>query len=167
MSATSSGMRGGQPSTTQPIAAPWLSPKLVKRNIWPKVLNDMAVFAVREGGTARPVGGQISRRRSLTAAMTFGHRRAESLKQCAVDGISLRLVLGMPLRAQGKTRRIGDADRLDGAVFRDALDHDALAWLEDALAVQRIDADGLLAQQLREDAARREAHVVPLAVNYV
>ena len=34
-------MRGGQPSTTQPIAAPWLSPKLVNRNIWPNVLNDM------------------------------------------------------------------------------------------------------------------------------
>ena len=35
------GMRGGQPSTTQPIAAPWLSPKLVNRNRWPKVLKDM------------------------------------------------------------------------------------------------------------------------------
>ena len=43
MSAASSGMRGGQPSTTQPIAAPWLSPKLVNRKRWPNVLNDMAV----------------------------------------------------------------------------------------------------------------------------
>jgi hypothetical protein len=34
-------MRGGQPSTTQPIAGPWLSPKLVNRNMWPNVLNDM------------------------------------------------------------------------------------------------------------------------------
>ncbi len=42
ISATSSGMRGGQPSTTQPMAGPWLSPKLVNRNIWPKVLNDMS-----------------------------------------------------------------------------------------------------------------------------
>src|SRR5215470_11570140 len=41
MSSAVSGMRGGQPSTTQPIAGPWLSPKLVKRNMWPKVLNDM------------------------------------------------------------------------------------------------------------------------------
>src|ERR1035437_255864 len=41
MSAASSGMRGGQPSTTQPIAAPWLSPKLVNRNIWPNVLKDI------------------------------------------------------------------------------------------------------------------------------
>ena len=35
-------MRGGQPSTTQPIAGPWLSPQVVTRNRWPKVLCDMA-----------------------------------------------------------------------------------------------------------------------------
>ena len=35
------GMRGGQPSTTQPIAGPWLSPQVVTRNRWPKVLCDM------------------------------------------------------------------------------------------------------------------------------
>src|SRR5215510_3801794 len=34
-------MRGGQPSTTQPIAGPWLSPKVVTRKSWPKVLKDM------------------------------------------------------------------------------------------------------------------------------
>ena len=43
ISASVSGMPGGQPSTTQPIAGPWLSPKVVTRNRWPKVLNDMAV----------------------------------------------------------------------------------------------------------------------------
>ena len=43
MSSAVSGMRGGQPSTTQPIAAPWLSPKLVNLKRWPNVLNDMAV----------------------------------------------------------------------------------------------------------------------------
>src|SRR5215471_7607586 len=41
MSAVVRGMRGGQPSTTQPIAAPWLSPNVVTRKRWPKVLNDM------------------------------------------------------------------------------------------------------------------------------
>ena len=40
-SAASSGRRGGQPSTTQPIPAPWLSPKVVTRKRWPKVLCDM------------------------------------------------------------------------------------------------------------------------------
>ena len=32
---------GGQPSMTQPMAGPWLSPKLVTRNSSPKVLPDM------------------------------------------------------------------------------------------------------------------------------
>src|SRR3984957_16209386 len=41
MSATSRGMRGGQPSTTHPIPAPWLSPKVVTRKRCPKVLWDM------------------------------------------------------------------------------------------------------------------------------
>jgi hypothetical protein len=31
-------MRGGTPSTTQPIAGPWLSPQLVKLNSRPKLL---------------------------------------------------------------------------------------------------------------------------------
>ena len=50
MSASVSGMRGGQPSTTQPIAGPWLSPKVVTRNIWPKVLNDMVYKFVAPAG---------------------------------------------------------------------------------------------------------------------
>ena len=41
-SASVSGISGGQPSTTQPIAGPWLSPQVVTRNRWPKVLWDMA-----------------------------------------------------------------------------------------------------------------------------
>ena len=35
-------MPGGVPSTTQPIAGPWLSPQVVKRNRWPKLLCDIA-----------------------------------------------------------------------------------------------------------------------------
>ena len=41
MSASDSAMRGGQPSTTQPMAGPWLSPQVVTRNRWPKLLCDM------------------------------------------------------------------------------------------------------------------------------
>ena len=41
MSASESESRGGQPSTTQPIAGPWLSPQVVTRNRWPKLLWDM------------------------------------------------------------------------------------------------------------------------------
>src|SRR3989304_6055088 len=42
MSGAVSGRPGGQPSTTQPIAGPWLSPQVVTRNRWPKVLWDIA-----------------------------------------------------------------------------------------------------------------------------
>src|SRR5487761_2249625 len=160
MSASVSGMRGGQPSTTQPIAAPWLSPKLVNRNIWPKVLNDIGFLLARcwySGPSRRsnqPSAPVLPAARPLGAAFTFGHRRAEGLKQRAVDCVPLRFVLGVPLHAQGKARRIGNADRLDGAVFRHPLDHDALARLENALAVQRVQANGLLAEQRCKDAAR-------------
>src|SRR5689334_22680338 len=41
MSAADSAIPGGQPSITQPIAGPWLSPKLVTRKRWPKVLPDI------------------------------------------------------------------------------------------------------------------------------
>src|SRR6201989_1174630 len=44
MSASDSEIRGGQPSTTQPIAAPWLSPQVVTRNNWPKLLCDMRAY---------------------------------------------------------------------------------------------------------------------------
>src|SRR5215472_14696269 len=38
MSGSASGRRGGTPSTTTPIAGPWLSPHVVKRNSVPKEL---------------------------------------------------------------------------------------------------------------------------------
>ena len=37
MSDSDKGSSGGQPSTTQPMAGPWLSPQLVKRKIEPKL----------------------------------------------------------------------------------------------------------------------------------
>src|ERR1700746_291565 len=41
MSGSASGIRGGTPSTTTPIAGPWLSPQVVKRNSVPKLLPAM------------------------------------------------------------------------------------------------------------------------------
>ena len=87
-------------------------------------------------------------------------RLAERLKQRAVHRVALRVVLGVPLNAERKARRVGDADRLDRAVFRHALDDDALAGLENALAMQRVHADGLPAEELREGAARNESDVM-------
>src|SRR5688572_32180398 len=42
MSASLSAKPGGQPSTMQPCAGPWLSPKLVTVNNVPKVLPDIS-----------------------------------------------------------------------------------------------------------------------------
>ena len=42
-SASVSAMPEGQPSTVAPIAGPWLSPHVVKRNICPKVFRLMVV----------------------------------------------------------------------------------------------------------------------------
>ena len=46
MSPSPSAMPGGQPSITQPIAAPWLSPQVVTRNDLPMVFPDMERFYV-------------------------------------------------------------------------------------------------------------------------
>src|SRR5437879_6385599 len=70
-------------------------------------------------------------------------RRAECFEQLAVDRIALRVVLGVPLDTERKTRSVRDPDRLDGAVLGDAFDDDALAGFENTLPVQRIHPDGL------------------------
>ena len=50
MSASVKRMPGGQPSTTQPSAGPWLSPQVVTRKRWPKVLCDMNAVPARTTG---------------------------------------------------------------------------------------------------------------------
>ena len=62
MSSLVSGISGGQPSTTQPIAIPWLSPKVVTRNMWPKVLKDILGSESQETpcGNARGPAGQMA-----------------------------------------------------------------------------------------------------------
>src|SRR5512142_833755 len=59
MSASESASPGGQPSITQPIAGPWLSPKVVTVNSLPKELLDT--------GFGRPLGN-----RGSLPAMAFG-----------------------------------------------------------------------------------------------
>ena len=49
MSDSASSSPGGQPSTTAPIAGPWLSPKVVTQNERPIVLPDIAL-ALQPGG---------------------------------------------------------------------------------------------------------------------
>src|SRR5882672_1383599 len=57
ISGSESGIRGGTPSTTQPIAGPWLSPQVVTRNRWPKLLCDIARLRGKsDRGDVRRVG---------------------------------------------------------------------------------------------------------------
>src|SRR5262249_62340699 len=103
---------------------------------------------------------------SLRRPSVRGEGFAESAKQRAVDPVALRIVFGVPLHAERKARRVGDADRLDGAVFGHALDHDALAGLEDALAVQRVHPDALAPEDAREGAARNQGDVMTVGEHH-
>src|SRR3954471_1243447 len=93
---------------------------------------------------------------TLALPLIRGQCLAERLKQFSVDGVALRIVLGMPLHAERKARCIRDPDRLDGAVLGRTLDDDAFARLENALSVERIDPDGLAPEQRGEGAARHQ-----------
>src|SRR3954454_390298 len=70
ISASSRGMRGGTPSMTTPIAGPWLSPQVVKRNKFPKLLPAMAPSAdsssalLARAGTGQ-AGQKLRRRRRI------------------------------------------------------------------------------------------------------
>src|SRR5207302_6341915 len=103
----------------------------------------------------------------LSLALSRQKRLAKRPKQGAVDGIALRIVLRVPLYAERKARRIGNPDRLDGAVLRHALDHHPLAGFEDALAVKRVDADGLAAEQPCKGTAGNETDLMPVGENNV
>src|SRR5215213_3015387 len=69
---------GGQPSTTQPSAGPWLSPNVVTRKRWPKVLCDMIGPRGRLKG-AMPATSNADVRRLLAAAESTGSTRAGHL----------------------------------------------------------------------------------------
>ena len=94
----------------------------------------------------------------LVLPLVRDQRRAERLEQFSIDRIALRVVLHMPLYAECKTRRIGNPDRLDGAVFGDAFDDDAFAgqnaWPCSELT--RIVRN----QQICEGAAGKQRHLV-------
>src|SRR5256885_1052427 len=85
---------------------------------------------------------------------------AERLKHRAVHCVAPRIVLCVPLNGQRKAWRVGDPDRLDGAVFRHALDDDPLAGLENSLTVQGVYADRLPAEELREGAAGNQPDIM-------
>src|SRR5262245_4890797 len=128
MSASVSAMRGGQPSTTQPIAAPWLSPKVVTRKRWPKVLNDMGFHPLACGS---PRAGRGKMGRSCIA----GERSARKpIHPPLVDGI-MRGILGRRELEVGDERAGGAAMGSDHGVpidprvpFADASSHLRVAF---------------------------------------
>src|SRR3954454_8161575 len=61
MSASVSARRGGQPSTTQPMAGPCDSPQVVTRKRWPKLLWDIGQPG--GGGSGRQRKGEQGRNR--------------------------------------------------------------------------------------------------------
>src|SRR4029078_11210143 len=94
--------------------------------------------AARNQQSARNVGWAllVNAPPALRRLLVRLQRRAECFEQFSVDGVALRVVLGVPLHTECKTRGVRDPDRLDGAVFGDTFDHHACAGFEDALAVQ-------------------------------
>ncbi len=65
MSSSVRGMPGGQPSITQPMAGPWLSPQVVTLNRWPNVLWDIE----------RPYQSQVSVSPSIMSTLSCGASR--------------------------------------------------------------------------------------------
>ena len=118
-----SGISGGQPSTTQPIATPWLSPKVVTRNIWPKVLKDMAPFArclksqpvvTRGLGAVKPAASSEHGQHRLTDTSSPRRRRTRRPRpaRCQIDALCRRLD---PERHHQRPRRaaMGHGDGVD------------------------------------------------------
>src|SRR5436305_4411617 len=94
-------------------------------------------------------------------------RFPKGLKQFAVDWIALRIVFGMPLHAERKAGRVGNPDRLDGAVLGQPFYDDPLARFENTLAVQRINPDCLAAEDPRKRAAGNQTDFVPVSEHHI
>ena len=102
MSAGVSGIRGGQPSTTQPSAGPWLSPKVVTRKRWPKVLWDMGRPPKPERAhalAAKPRAGQTEGA-AVQAAQVSPIRRAKPTSAEATLVPAVAAVTRRPWRAK-------------------------------------------------------------------
>src|SRR5262249_36237723 len=93
ISASEIGIRGGQPSTTQPIAGPWLSPQVVTRKRCPRVLCDIGATCRRVAPRAsnsdrqHAVGGKqhdaVLRRRKMRCVLRL--EPGEEVEQRAQD----------------------------------------------------------------------------------
>src|SRR5688572_4266059 len=97
------GILGGQPSTTQPIAGPWLSPQVVTRKRWPKVLWDIGAAE-----TLRRAAGQASNSDRQHGAR--GKQDDAILRRGKVRGI-VRREAGEPVQQDAQSAAMGDEQR--------------------------------------------------------
>src|SRR5260370_31933890 len=91
MSSAVSGSSGGQPSTTQPIATPWLSPKVVTRNMWPKVLKDIAWSSIGKQQSVLTCRNA----RGLSLQLTRANRDSAARNACSLPPCGGALEMGV------------------------------------------------------------------------
>src|SRR5882724_3731956 len=140
MSASESGMRGGTPSTTQPIAGPWLSPQVVKRKRWPKLLKDISGLRIEPlqelGDLGRRFGAQhaddvIAAVDVVNLAGDAGRQLAQEIESGAADifGRDVALQRRVELVPFENIAKIADARRRQGLdrARGDGVDPDVLA----------------------------------------
>src|SRR6185295_10899554 len=140
MSASASGMRGGTPSTTQPIAGPWLSPQVVKRKRWPKLLKDISDLRVEPLQELGDFGGRFRAQHAddVIAAVDMvdfagnaGRQLAQEIDSGAADLVGRDVALQrrvqlVPPEDIAEIADAGGGQRLDRA-SGDGVDPDVLA----------------------------------------
>ena len=102
--------RGGQPSTTQPSAGPWLSPQVVTRNRWPKVLCDMpgprvfraCAFVGRQAGRVKPPGLEARPRGNCGKIISLDNKVADQAAIRCEPGVKNRPRRARPRRESSK-----------------------------------------------------------------
>ena len=110
------------------------------------------------GRTPCPTGGRRNKpHRARRYAASAAPNAANKVR---LTGLGIGHVLGMPLHGKRKARRLADADGLDGVVLPPRPRRRCAGPAKNALAVQRIDPDGLGAEELCEYAAGREPDLV-------
>ena len=68
----------------------------------------------------------------------------------------MRIIFRVPLHAQRKARRIGNAYGLNRAVLGDSFNDDAVARLQNTLAMQGVHADRVFAKEFCKGAVRNK-----------
>ncbi|MBB3743687.1 hypothetical protein FHX10_003186 [Rhizobium sp. BK591] len=101
----------------------------------------------------------------LSGGFSCPNRIAECLKQRTVHGVGLRIVFGMPLHAERKSRRILEPYRLDRPVLCNAFGNDPVAKLENALSMQGVHPDRLPAEDACKHPILYKLNIVTIAEN--